>query len=87
MEERQFRLQIIPDPFGDDFAGGVFKAGDVVQIMVVELFPVGLEGFGDFRVVHQPAELLVALAGDDDFGAEAVAVEAPAFVILGQVRQ
>jgi hypothetical protein len=55
--------------------------------MVVELFPERLEGGRDVRVIHQPAELGVAGAGDDDFRREAVAVEAPAFVGLRQVRQ
>jgi len=86
-ELREFGLQAPPDPGGDVLAGGVFEAGDFVEIMVVQLFPERLEGPGDVGVIHEPAELGVAFAGDDDFSLEAVAVQAAAFVRLGEVRQ
>ena len=54
---------------------------------MIQFFPDGLEGGGDVRVIHQPAELRVALARHHDFYAEAVAVQPPAFVLLRQVRQ
>ena len=80
-------FEAVPDPDGDVFAGGVFEARDVVEIAVVELFPERFEGVRDVRVIHDPAELGIAFAVDDDFGAEAVAMEAAAFVALGQMRE
>jgi hypothetical protein len=54
---------------------------------VVELLPERAKRLGDVRVVDQPAELGIAFASDDDFGLEAVAVQAPAFVVRRQLRQ
>ena len=86
-KKRQAGLELFPDPDGDHLAGGVGEAGHLVEIPVVELFPERAEGGGEFRVLHQPAELFIALAGDGDLHAKAVAVQPAAFVGLGQARQ
>jgi len=54
---------------------------------MIELFPNGLKGSRNFSVVHHPSELRIAVAGDDDLGFEAVAMQAPAFVGFWQMRQ
>jgi len=54
---------------------------------MVQLFPDALEGRRDVRIIHQPAQLRVALARHDDFHTETVAVEAAALVGLRQMRQ
>ena len=87
LEDGKSGFQLVPDPFGDVLAGGVFETGDFIEVMVVQLLPVGFEGLGNFRVVDQPAQLLVAVAFDHDLGAEAVAVKAAALVVFRQVRQ
>jgi hypothetical protein len=81
-EQRQFWLQLFPNPDRDNFARRIFEAGNFVQIIMIELFPDRLERRRDVRVIHQPAELRVALARHDDFHLEAVAVQPPAFVRL-----
>lgn len=40
----QERLELLPDPAREDFAGRVLKARDVIQIMVVETLVQGFEG-------------------------------------------
>jgi len=40
-ELREVWLEVLPDPGGDIFAGGVMEAGDFVQVAVVELVPDG----------------------------------------------
>ena len=79
-EQRQFRFQLFPDPRGDDFARGIFEAGNLVEVMMVQLFPQRLERGGEVGVIHQPAQLRVALARDDDLHDKTVPVEPAAFV-------
>jgi hypothetical protein len=86
-ELREEGFEAIPNPEGDVFTGRVFEAGNLVEIMVVEFFPERFEHVGDVGVIHDPAELWVARAFHHDFSAEAVAVQAAAFVRFGQVRQ
>ena len=86
-QQRQLRSQVFPNPDRDVFAGGVFQAGDFVEITVIELFPERLERFGNVRVIHQPAELGIALAGDDNFRLKTVAVQSAAFMRGRQLRQ
>lgn len=83
---RQFREQgfdLLPDPLGQHFAGGVFQAGDVVQVVVVELFVDRLEDRLDLGEVANPAGIGVDLAFDMQGDAEGVAVQATAFVPSG----
>ena len=54
---------------------------------MIELVPERLERFGNVRVIHQPAELGIALAGDDNFRLKTVAVQSPAFMRGRQLRQ
>src|SRR5579862_3064643 len=75
---RQLRLEPPPDPSRDVFACGVFQSGDFVEVMMVKFLPERLEGGGNVRVIHQPAELRVAFARNNDFRLEAVPVETAA---------
>lgn len=86
-QEGKFGLQFSPNPDCDVFAGGIFEAGNFVEVVVVQLFPNRLEGGGDVRVIHEPAVFGIAFTRDDDFDFEAVAVEPAAFVGPGQTRQ
>src|SRR5436190_24382967 len=79
-QQRQFRFQPFPDPYRDVFAGWIFQTGNFIEITVIELFPEGLERFGNVRVIHQPAELGIAFAGDDNLGLKTVTVQPLAFV-------
>ena len=55
-EQWQLWLQLFPNPDGDIFARRIFEAGNLVQIIMIELFPNRLERRGDVGVVHdQPS--------------------------------
>jgi hypothetical protein len=79
-EEREAGLEAVPDPDGDMLAGGVFEAGNFIEVAVIELFPERAEGGGDLGVIDQPAEFGIAGAADDEVDFEAMAVETAAFV-------
>ena len=83
----QLRLESLPDPDSDNLASGVRKSRDLVQIIVVELFPDGLKERGDLGIIHHPPELRVAFARNHDLDFEAVAVQPPALMRLGQMWQ
>ena len=51
----QQRLDLVPDPFGDDFAGRVFQARDVIEVVMVELLIERLEDRLDLGEVADPA--------------------------------
>jgi len=81
---RQFRhqrLDLVPDPLGDHFAGGVFKARDVVQVVVVQLLVDRLEDRLDLGEVADPASVRVERAGQVQADLERVAMQAAAFVL------
>src|SRR6266511_4728647 len=86
-ELRQFRLKSRPDPRGEILAGRVLQARNFVEVTVIELFPKRPEGFGNVRVIHQPAEVRIAVAGHDNVHFETVPVKAPALVRLWEMGQ
>ena len=46
-------LDLVPDPLGDDLAGGVFQAGDFVQVEMVETAHDRVDHALDFAVIDQ----------------------------------
>jgi hypothetical protein len=86
-EAREFRFEALPNPDSNIFAGGVFEAGDFVEIMVIKLIEDGLASIANVGVVHDPAHFGVALSFDDDFGAEAMAMQAAALMIGRDMRE
>ncbi|MNZ66645.1 hypothetical protein D3C78_848760 [compost metagenome] len=83
----QQRLDLVPDPFGDHFAGRVFQARNVVQVIVVQLFIQRLEDRLDLGKVADPAGMRVKRAGQMQADLERVAMQAAAFVPGRDVRQ
>src|SRR5512132_1518833 len=84
---RERRLQAIPDPAGEQLARRVLEAGEVVQVVVIELGVERGPGVVEVAVVEEPAGLLVHGAGDGDLDFEAVAVEARALVAGGDLGE
>jgi len=84
---REGGLEAGPNPEGDVFAGGVFEALDFVEEVVIELLPNGLEGCSQVGVIEKPAHPGIHLASDGDLDLEAVAMDAPALVGGGKMRQ
>lgn len=87
---RQFgkkRFELLPDPFGNDFAGWVFQARDVIQIIVVELFVERFEDRLDLGEVTNPAGMGVNVAFDINRYTEGVPVQASAFMAFRDVGE
>ena len=86
-EFRQQRLEFVPDPLGEDFAGGVFQARNIVEVVVVQALVERLEDRLDFREVTNPASVRVDLAAQVNRNLERVTVQAAAFVAVRYVGQ
>jgi len=87
---RQLRKQwfdLLPDPLGQHFAGWVFKAGDLVQVVVIESFVDRLEDGFDFGKVANPAGIRVHFAFDMNGYLERMAMQASTFVSGRDMRQ
>ena len=84
---RQQRFDLLPDPLGQHFAGWVFKAGDLVQVVVIESFVDRLEDGFDFGKVANPAGIGVHFAFDMNGYLERMAMEAATFVAGRNVRE
>ena len=83
----QQRLEFQPDPLRQVFAGGVFQAGDIVQVVVVEALVDRFEDCLDLGEVANPAGVRIDLTLDVDGGTEGVTMQAAAFVASRHVRQ
>ena len=86
-QHRELWFKSFPDPNSHVLAGGVRESRDFVQIIVVELFPDGLKDRRDVSVIHHPAELRITFTRNYDLDFEAVAMQPPALMRLGQTRQ
>lgn len=84
---RQQWFQFIPDEFGQDFAGRVFQAGNVVQVVVIQALVERLENRFDLGEVADPACVRIEVAAQVNRHFERVAVKAPALVAVRYVRQ
>ncbi len=81
------RLEFSPEPGGHDFDGGVFEAGDVVEVSVVEQVEERSHGAAYLGVVVDPADCGIDLTFDRDLDFEAVAVHPLALVVAREVGQ
>ena len=85
-EARQFREQrfeLLPYPFGNDFTGRVFQAGDVVQVVMIQLFIQWFENRLYFSEVADPACIWIDLAFDIDGYAKGVTMQPSTFMSFG----
>ena len=86
-EFRQQGFELSPDPLGQHFAGRVFQAWDVIEVVVVEAFIERLENRLDLREVANPAGMGIQVAAKMDRHFERMPVQAPAFVAFRYVGQ
>lgn len=86
-EEGERGLEAVPDPACEDFGGRVFESRDFVEESVIELLAQRFAGGLELAVVEEVTAVGRGVAFDDDFGAEAVAVEAAALVSVGEGGQ
>src|SRR3954453_20865055 len=82
-DRRERGLEAVPDPAREQLAGGVLEAGDLVEVVVIELGVERRPRVVEHAVVDEPARLFVDGAGDGHLDLEAVAVEARALVAGG----
>mgnify|MGYP003363662242 CR=1 FL=1 len=76
----QQRFERLPDPFGEHFAGGIFQAGNLIEVVVIELLVKRLEDGLELGEVANPAGMGIGLTLDVDGDTEGVAVQATAFM-------
>jgi hypothetical protein len=86
-QEWQFGFEFAPNPAGDVLARGILQAADLIEVIVIELRPNRFECLSDVGIIHDPAEFVVAWAGDGDFDFETVSMESAALVGFGQAGQ
>ena len=70
----ELRMQLLPNPAGEVFAGGIFEAGDFVQVTMIERVVKRLEGARELSEVLHPTAVGIDRAADMYFDAERVAV-------------
>lgn len=80
-------LELLPDPLGDDLAGRVLQAWNLVQVVVVELLVKWLEDRFDFGKIANPAGVRVDLAFDVDGHSKGVAMQPATFVPGGHMGE
>lgn len=84
LKQRQLRFDAVPEPLGENLAGRVFQALDIVQAIVVQLSDQRLHNSFDLAKVQQVTFRLIDLASDDDIDAERVAMHPAALMPLGE---
>lgn len=84
---RQLRLEPLPDPDRQPFAGRVVQPVYIVEVMVVELIVDRLKCRFDVTEVHHPARVGSQLTGQMDFDTERVPVQTRALVAFGHMRE
>jgi len=70
----------LPDPACEIFAGGIFQAFDVVQIIVIELVVKWFEHGLDVGEIHDPATVFADRTVDINTYVECMTMQAAAFV-------
>lgn len=86
-QQRQGRLESSPYPLGQVFAGRILESGNIIQIAMIQLLEDRGERRLDIRKIHHPASVGIRLAGDVDFHAEGMPMQACTFVPGGNIGQ
>ncbi len=81
------RLQLVPDPFRQVLAGGVFQTGNVVQIVVIQTLVERFEDGFQLTEIPNPTSMWIHWPTYIQGNTEGVAMQPPAFVSLRYVRQ
>lgn len=86
-QQRQARLELGPDPAREILAGRIVETGNVIEIVMVELFEQRRERGFDVGEVHDPAEFRIERSAHVHFDVERVSVQPRAFVPGRHLRQ
>jgi|JI6StandDraft_1071083.scaffolds.fasta_scaffold32955_3 hypothetical protein len=79
-QQREGWLELLPDPDGQNFAGGILQSRDVIEVVMIKAVVQGFEGGLDVAEIHHPAGIVTNFPADMDFDAKRVAVQSGAFV-------
>lgn len=80
MQLRDLRHELIPDPDGQEFRGGVFEAFDFVEEVVIEAIDDRIDGAFQIGEIDQPADGGVDRAAHGHLAAERMSVHTAALV-------
>jgi hypothetical protein len=83
----QKRFQLVPDPLGEDLAGRIFQAWDVIQVVVIKALIQRFEDRLDLGKVTNPASVRIYITGQMNTDLKGVTVQAAALVALRNMRQ
>ena len=86
-QHRQHRLDLIPDPFGDDLAGGIFQAADLIEIEVIQPADDGIDHAFDLAVIDEVPFFGGHFPFHHDVESERMPVKAPALMPVRKRRQ
>lgn len=86
-QQRQARMQLLPDPAREILAGGIFQSRDLVEIVMIEAVEGGLERGAHIGEVHYPAAVRIHRAADVYFDPEGMTMQARALVACRNVGQ
>jgi hypothetical protein len=86
-QHRQHRLDLIPYPFGDDFARGIFQAADLIEVEVIQPTDDGIDDALDLAVIDQVPLFGRHFPFHHDIEAERMPVQPPALVPVRKRRQ
>jgi hypothetical protein len=79
-QQRECRLDMLPDPYCQPFAGRVVEAFDVIEVMVIEAVVDWFERRLDIGEVHDPTGLRIDIATDMQFDPEGMPMQARALM-------
>ena len=82
LEQWQAGAQAGPYPKCHTLTCRIFQSFNLIQIMMVQLFPQRLERLRNFGVVHHPAKLRITWAINDNIDLKAVSMKPSAFMIF-----
>lgn len=86
-EQWQLRFQLSPNPYGDLLTRRILQTRDIVKMPMIQLLPERAKCLGDVRVIHQPSQFWVTLAGYHNLHFETMPMQSAALVRLRQSRQ
>ena len=86
-QAREIGRKFFPKPAGHDLDGGVFQAGNFVEIAMIEQLDQGVHRPADLGVIVNPTRGGIDLALDDDLDLETVAMHGSALMTSGDVGE
>tara|TARA_R100000900_G_scaffold59112_1_gene47869 strand:+ start:121212 stop:121808 length:597 start_codon:yes stop_codon:yes gene_type:complete len=84
---RQLGDESVPDPDGQILTGGIFQAGDIIQVIVIEFLDHGFDQAFDFGKIHDPAAFCAWFTMYMNLDAVGMTMQPPTLMPVGNVWQ